>query len=166
MFASHIALCCLDYSFLLRVMRPSCPGGEMDSIVLAAGTAVDSAMATDAWQPARAGVVAWWGRVRPDQADGVDAAPEESRNGALAARQAHDISRGDALVDDWQVRLPLLVPEDPALVGELRSRLDEDLAPLLPVQEQTRVGSIVMKATASGRGGVYRSGGGLRVTER
>lgn len=69
-------------------------------------------------------------------------------------------------MDDWQVRLPPLVPEDPALVGELRRRLDEDLTPLLPVQEQTRVGSIVMKATASGRGGVYRSGGGLRVTER
>ncbi|WP_327157954.1 hypothetical protein OHU45_31265 [Streptomyces tubercidicus] len=138
----------------------------MDSIVLAAGTAVVSAMATEAWQQARTGVVAWWGRVRPDQADGVDAALEESRNGVLAARQAHDISREQALVDDWQVRLHLLVREDPALVGELRRLLDEDLTPRLPVQEQTRVGSIVMKATASGRGRVYQSGADLHVTER
>ncbi|MEW9515417.1 hypothetical protein [Streptomyces tubercidicus] len=123
-------------------------------------------MATDAWQQVRAGLVEWWGRARPEEADGVTTALEESRDGVLAARRVHDAGREQALVDDWQARLHLLVRENPALVGELRCLLDEHLTPVLPVWEQTRVGSIVMKATASGRGRVYQSGGDLHVSEQ
>lgn len=44
----------------------------MDPIVLAAGTALVGAMATDAWQQTRIAVVSWWGRVRSDEeAEGV-----------------------------------------------------------------------------------------------
>src|SRR5690349_14355645 len=54
-------------------------GPRMDPIVLAAGTALVTAMATDAWQSARDGAVALWRKVRPEQAEIVEAELAEVR---------------------------------------------------------------------------------------
>jgi len=63
-------------------------GFVVDPIVVAAGTALVSAMATDVWQQARAGVVAFWRWVHPQQADTVEADLEGLRTQVLDARQA------------------------------------------------------------------------------
>ena len=60
----------------------------VDPIVVAAGTALVSAMATEVWQQARASVVALWRRVHPQQADTVEADLEGLRAQVLDARQA------------------------------------------------------------------------------
>ncbi|MGW2816690.1 hypothetical protein [Streptomyces sp. NPDC001415] len=138
----------------------------MDPITLAAATAVVGAMATDAWQQTRASVVEWWRRVRPDQADSVDAALSEARTQVLAARQSEDVDREAALVTEWQNRLRLLLREDPSLGRELQRLVDEEIAPSLPDEEQARAGSLSMKATASGHGRVYQAGHDQHITER
>jgi predicted LPLAT superfamily acyltransferase len=137
----------------------------VDPIVLAAGTALVTAMATDAWEQARTGAVTLWRRVRPEQADTVEKELAEVRAQMLAARHDGDMDTERALAGSWQVRLQQLLREDPALAGELRRVLDEALTPVLTPAEQTQIGSIVMKATASGSGRVYQAGRDQHITE-
>jgi hypothetical protein len=138
----------------------------VDPIVLAAGTALVTAMATDAWEQARAGAVALWRRVRPDQAEVVESELAEVRTQVLAARRDGDGDTERALAGAWQVRLAQLLRADPALAEDLRRVLDQDLTPVLPPSERQRVASIVMRATASGHGRVYQAGGDQHITDR
>jgi len=130
----------------------------MDPIVMAAATALVEAMATDAWRQARAGMVTLWRRARPEQAEVVEGELAEVRTEVLAAREVGDADTERALVGSWQVRLQQLLRTDPTLAGELRRVLDEQLTPVLSAGEQTRIGSIVMTATASGQGRVFQAG--------
>ncbi|MET8336965.1 hypothetical protein [Streptosporangium canum] len=138
----------------------------MDPIVLAAGTALVTAMATDAWQEARDGVVALWRKVRPAQAEVVEAELDEVRSQVLDARRDGDADTEHALAGSWQVRLQQLLRQDPALADELKRVLDEVLTPVLEPADQVRIGSIVMKASASGRGRVYQAGRDQHIKER
>ncbi|MGV9383441.1 hypothetical protein ACWDRB_47040 [Nonomuraea sp. NPDC003707] len=138
----------------------------MDPIVLAAGTALVTAMATDAWQSAQAGAVALWRKVRPEQADLVEAELVEVREQVLQARGEGDADTEQALAGAWQVRLQQLLRADPSLAGELQRVLDEVLTPALEPADQERIGSLVMKATASGHGRVYQAGRDQTVHER
>ncbi|MEZ7130506.1 hypothetical protein ACBR40_34680 [Nonomuraea sp. AD125B] len=138
----------------------------MDPIVLAAGTALVTAMATDAWQSARDGAVALWRRARPEQAEVVEAELTEVREQVLRARGEGDADTEQALTGSWQVRLQQLLRTDPSLAGELRRVLDEVLTPALQPADQDRIGSLVMKATASGHGRVYQSGRDQTIHER
>ncbi|KAA6223925.1 hypothetical protein CP973_20160 [Streptomyces albofaciens JCM 4342] len=138
----------------------------MDPIVMTAGTAVVSAMATDAWQQTRDAVVAWWRRVHPQQAEAVDSELEEVRARILTVRQAQDAAGEAALVSDWRHRLSLLLRERPELEGELRRLLDQVIIPVLPPREQSWAGSQVLRASASGEGRVYQAGRDQHITER
>ncbi|MEU7041754.1 hypothetical protein AB0A77_11955 [Streptomyces varsoviensis] len=138
----------------------------MDALVLAAGTAVVGAMATDSWQTARSAVVAWWRRARPEEAEGVDAALGRVRPQLLAARQARDTASEAALASDWQSRLRRVLEADPRLARELRSLLDDEITPVLPAPERARVETLVMKASATGHGRVYQAGRDQHITER
>ncbi|NJP30129.1 hypothetical protein FLW53_39280 [Microbispora sp. SCL1-1] len=122
-------------------------------------------MATDAWEQARAGAVALWRRVRPEQADTVEKELAEVRTQVLAARHDGDLDTERALAGSWQVRLQQLLREDPALGAELRRVLDEELTPVLTPADQTQIGSILMRATASGHGRVYQAGRDQHITE-
>ncbi|MED7928006.1 hypothetical protein SMD20_27355 [Nonomuraea sp. LP-02] len=138
----------------------------MDPIVLAAGTALVTAMATDAWQSARDGAVALWRRARPEQAEVVEAELTEVREQVLQARGEGDADTEQALAGSWQVRLQQLLRADPSLAGEVRRVLDEVLTPALEPADQERIGSLVMKATASGHGRVYQAGRDQTIHER
>jgi hypothetical protein len=137
----------------------------MDPMVLAAGTAIVNAMATDAWQQTRTAIVAWWHQMYPEQADAVDTALTESRTQLLTARQANDPVGEQVLVEDWQSRLQLLLRENPALADELRRLLDQELTPGVRSEEQDQLGSISMKATASGHARVYQAGRDQHITD-
>ncbi|MGW5159677.1 hypothetical protein ACWEPN_29730 [Nonomuraea wenchangensis] len=138
----------------------------MDPIVLAAGTALVTAMATDAWQSARDGAVALWRKARPEQAEVVEAELTEVREQVLQARGEGDADTEQALAGSWQVRLQQLLRADPSLAGEVRRVLDEVLTPALEPADQERIGSLVMKATASGHGRVYQAGRDQTIHER
>ncbi|WP_030678399.1 hypothetical protein [Streptomyces rimosus] len=138
----------------------------MDPIVMTAGTAVVSAMATDAWQQTRDAVVAWWRRAHPQQAEVVDSELGEARTRILTVRQARDAAGEAVLVSDWRHRLSLLLRERPELEDELRRLLDQVIIPVLPPQERPRAGSQVLKASASGEGRVYQAGRDQHITER
>ncbi|MCT9084476.1 hypothetical protein [Streptomyces fulvoviolaceus] len=138
----------------------------MDPIVLAAGTALVGAMATDAWQQARSSLVELWRRVRPEQAEVVDAELGDVRAQVLAARQAGEADTEQALVADWQLRIQALLRANPAVAVELRQLLDTQLAPALSADERSRIGTLVMRAEASGSGRVYQAGRDQHITER
>ncbi|MGX1127999.1 transketolase [Streptomyces glaucescens] len=139
----------------------------MDPIVLAAGTALVGAMASDAWQQTRISVVSWWRRVRSAQeAEGVGQELVEVRTEVLAAREAGDTDTERALAGTWQVRLQQMLREDPALEHELRRLLEGELTPVLPADEEARIKSLLMKATASGHGRVYQAGRDQHISDR
>src|SRR5262245_14419828 len=130
----------------------------MDPIVLAAGTALVAAMATDAWQHARSGIVALWQKARPEQASTIERELTEVRAQVLEARRDNEADVEQALAGFWQIRLRDLLREQPTLTKELRRILNEELTPLLGAKEQARIGSIAIQATANDHGRVYQAG--------
>ncbi|MEU9397625.1 hypothetical protein AB0D86_47615 [Streptomyces sp. NPDC048324] len=138
----------------------------MDPIALAAGTTLVGAMANDAWQGARSAMTALWRRVRPEQADAIDAELAETRAQILSARAAGELEIEQVLAADWQLRLQALVRTNPTVADELQNLLDTRLTPLLATDERSAVGSVGMKAKASGSGRVYQAGRDQHITER
>jgi len=138
----------------------------VDPIVAAAGTALVGAMAADTWQQAREAAVALWRRIRPEEADGVEAELGELRAEVVAARRNGDRDTERALVGDWQLRLQRLLRSDPAGGDEIRRAIAEELAPLLAIGHQVRVDSPSLYATASGRARVYQAGRDQHIHER
>lgn len=137
----------------------------MDPLVLAAGTALVSSMATDAWQHARDSALALWRRVHPDRVPAVEAELADVRAEVIAAREEGDVQAEGDLAADWQRRLRRLLRDDPSLENELRRVLDEELNPLLAPAEQVRIGQVQMNATASGQARVYQAGGNQTIRE-
>ncbi|MFJ2867467.1 hypothetical protein [Kitasatospora sp. NPDC087314] len=135
----------------------------MDPIVLAAGSALVGAMATDDWERARSAAVGWWLRASPEQAETIGADLAEARYQLVAARQAGDTNAERVLVADWQIRLQLLLQAAPALMDGLLGLLHEGLTPVLPAHEQLATRSLVMSATVAGRGRVYQAGRDLHL---
>ncbi|MFI6706149.1 hypothetical protein ACIBF7_06955 [Nonomuraea sp. NPDC050478] len=138
----------------------------MDPLVLAAATAVVTAMTTEGWQQARTAVAALWRRVHPERALAIEAELEETRAEAVVAHQSGDRQAEQELVGDWQRKLRRLLAADPLLGDELRRILDQELAPLLPAPEQSRIRDITMTATAYGHGQVFQAGRDQHIHEK
>ncbi|MGW6494375.1 hypothetical protein [Nonomuraea angiospora] len=115
----------------------------MDPIVLAAATALVGAMATDAWQQTRTAVVAWWRKVRSEQAETVQAELEATQIQVLAARERVDPDTEQALAGIWRLRLQQILDEDPTIGPQLQRLLDEHLTPSLLSSEQSRIQQII-----------------------
>ncbi|MEV5689101.1 hypothetical protein AB0L68_39015 [Streptomyces sp. NPDC052164] len=130
----------------------------MDPIVLAAGTALVSAMAVDSWQQVRTATTALWHRLHPEQADEIAAELETLHASVLNSREQQDHDTEEALTGVWRLRFQQLLLGEPSAVGELRRLLEEHLAPALPPDEQRGVHSIVMKAEARDHAHVYMAG--------
>lgn len=122
----------------------------MDPLVMAFGTALVGAMATDAWRQVRTRVVGLWWRVHPRQVDTVEADLEGLRARVLDARQAGRADVEQALVGVWQGRLQQLLLDEPALFAELRRVLDDTLVPVLTPVEQSRIGTLIMMGSSHG----------------
>jgi hypothetical protein len=120
----------------------------MDQIVVAAGTALVGAIATDTWQQVREAVTGLWRRVHPQQADGIATELGELREQVLEARRDGDPGTEKALEGAWQVKLRRLLQADPGLAAELRRVLNGVLVPALAPAEQARIGQIIMTGSS------------------
>ncbi len=110
----------------------------MNPIAVSAGTALVGAMATDAWQQARAATMAVWRRTGPDRADHIGAQLEALRAQVLLAREHRDPDTEQALAGAWRLYLQQLVQADPAFADDLRRLLAEHLHPALAAHERAR----------------------------
>lgn len=117
---------------------------------MAAGSAVVAAMATDAWQQARDGVVALWRRVHPERADQVGRDLEALRAQVLEARDTQDSDTEQALEGMWRLQLQALLRQDPQAASELRRLLDDRLAPALDPGTRERVYVVIQNSTVHG----------------
>ncbi|GGP78388.1 hypothetical protein GCM10010278_66000 [Streptomyces melanogenes] len=125
-------------------------GAGMDPVTMAAGSALVAAMATDAWQQARDGVVALWRRVHPERADQVGGELETLRTQVLQARQNQDPDTEQALEGMWRLQLQALLQRDPQASDELFRLLRDRLTPALNPGERERVGAIIQNSTVYG----------------
>lgn len=137
----------------------------MDPIVMAAGTALVGAMATDAWQQSRAAVVRWW-RARPGasrrEADEVEAELERVRGQIVAARERGDEATEEALAGWWRLRFQQLLDADPQLGPVVQELLDE-LTAVLPDAEQDDVRKVVINARSYGNSQQNIAAGDINV---
>jgi hypothetical protein len=135
------------------------------TLAAAAAAALIAAITTDAWQQATSAIVGLWRRVHPNRAETIEEELAEARQYALAAREQGDADAGEGLAADWQRRLKRLLDADPDAAGELQRVMEDLLTPSLAPADQERVGSIVLKAQATGHGRVYQAGRDMHITE-
>ncbi|WP_406065873.1 hypothetical protein OG462_40545 [Streptomyces sp. NBC_01077] len=140
----------------------------MDPITVAglAGTALVGAMATDAWQQTRDGVVALWRRVHPERAQDVSQELTQLRS-IVDERGNAEVEA--AMTQLWQLRLRDLLLADPALTAELTAqlaRLTDDIAARPESPDAHVVGSQHLEAHASGSGRIYQAARDMTITER
>lgn len=136
----------------------------MDPLVATAGTAVVAAMATDAWQQARAAVLELWRRTHPERVPAIEGELAEVREDVLAARNHQDAGAEERLVENWRQRLERLVRTDPDLAQELRRVLNEELVPLLPADGHARSGSVTMELRSGDNSHNHQANGDITIT--
>lgn len=129
--------------------------------MVAAGSAVVGAMASEGWQDARRAIAALWRKPHPERVPAIEADLEEVRAEVLTARKAADQQTEEELAVEWRRRLGRLVAADPELAEELR-RIVDGLTPR--ADEGGAPG--VMIARASGRASLFQSGRDMHVRER
>ncbi|MFF9169268.1 MULTISPECIES: hypothetical protein [unclassified Streptomyces] len=140
----------------------------MDPLILAAGTALVSAMATDAWQRASTGVVTLWRKARNADGDPVDVDHVSRelallRDEAVRASTAADTRRREELEAVWTVRLHALVSQNPELVPEVRALLREHLLPAAGPDDRPRIDTLVKQNVKASGGTVYVAGRDMTV---
>ncbi|MEU5877845.1 hypothetical protein [Spirillospora sp. NPDC047279] len=136
----------------------------LDPLVLAAGQALDQAMATQQWTAARTFASELWAGAHPERVPMIEEDLAETRAHLLAARGSGDRAAQADLVREWQLRLGRLV-RDGSAVGDPDLRLMvRRLTPLLPPDEEARV-SVLINANARGRGRVYAAGRDMHVRQ-
>ncbi|WP_206432433.1 hypothetical protein, partial [Streptomyces sp. ADI92-24] len=155
--------------------------GVLVALATAGSAALVGAMATDAWQATRTGVLGLFGRSSTSSRDGTAAqpvggtAPEEGGteavpaadgrialvaaqldgDAALVARADDTAAARRSLLPAWQLRVQELLREHPELAGEL-SDLTERMRRSLPEEEQ----QWVMHVVAHDHAQVFASQGG------
>ncbi|MEU3482721.1 hypothetical protein ACI2LO_14860 [Streptomyces sp. NPDC033754] len=141
----------------------------MDPITVAgmAGTALVGAMATDAWQQTRDGVVALWRRVHPERAE--DVGEELTRLHTIVDDRQRNTDVDAAMAQLWQLRLRDLLLADPALTAELTARLAR-LTDVIAAGGASAAGQVAgtqhLEGHASDSGRVYQAARDITITER
>ncbi|WP_434590938.1 hypothetical protein [Streptomyces sp. A5-4] len=136
---------------------------QLIDLARAAGAAVVTLMATDAWERTRDGVVALWRRASPARADGVRIELDAARDDLLASGEdgADDLTEQE-LCAEWTGRVRRLLGERPEVAAELRALL----ADLDTEVRDNAPHSVQMRAEASGSGRVYQAGRDQKINER
>ncbi|WP_406382142.1 hypothetical protein [Streptomyces sp. NBC_01618] len=135
---------------------------QLIELARAAGTAVVTLMATDAWERTREGVVALWRRASPARAEGVLNELDAARNDLLTARESGDELTEQELREAWTGRVRRLLSERPEVASDLRQILSE----LDPELRDGAPRTVQMRAAAFGSGRVYQAGRDQNITER
>ncbi|MFE6906096.1 hypothetical protein [Streptomyces erythrochromogenes] len=126
------------------------------------GTALVSAMATDAWGTVRSAVADFFGR-NPSPAPGdVQEALDRTRDDIVAARREGDVEREERLVGEWRLQFAGLLAARPELVEPVRLLLEERITPALSSGEKEQVGHISIDVKVSGRGRANVLGSGTQ----
>ncbi|MFF9806713.1 hypothetical protein ACF1G5_16540 [Streptomyces coeruleorubidus] len=140
----------------------------MDPIVLAAGTALVSAMATDAWQRTATAVADLWKRARGTEggAAAPDHIPDELaslRASIVRARNDSDSEMEESLAGLWRLRLHALIEQNPSLVEDLRALVRETLLPEVDDRSRVRVETLIQQNAQVSGGTNYMAGRDMRI---
>ncbi|MEU9256500.1 hypothetical protein AB0D66_32440 [Streptomyces sp. NPDC048270] len=133
---------------------------EITALAASAGTALVTALATEAWQSASVGLVALWRRVLPERADAVEAELDATRDDLLDAQNEGDKETRAELAAEWQGRMRRLLSAHPEAADELRALLVD------PQGRQPAEPAVTQHATASGNSRVYQAGRDMHLGPR
>jgi hypothetical protein len=155
-------------------------GEALAAVAAAGGTALVSAMTTDAWTSAKQGFARLLGRGRPEGQEVAERRLERSRQ-ELVGRTGAEAERARAEQEAaWRLRLSDLLEDDPAAEAELRvlvatfgtTASASGEGSISVGGENSGVAStgdnatnVQMRAEASGSGRVYQAGRDQTVNE-
>jgi hypothetical protein len=117
-------------------------------------------MATDGWERLRTGVVALWGRFRPDSTAELEQDLDTSRTVLLETPDSDIDQARQALQSVWQGRILTLFLEDRTAAAEFKTLLLELAKDGQPSTD------ITFHAEARDHGRVYQAGGNQFISER
>jgi hypothetical protein len=127
------------------------PDGEIVQLATAAGTAIASAMATDAWRAARAGLAQMFGR--RDAAERAAIEAQLDRNNAQVERAGDATEVRRRMSDSWRLELQTMLEESPELARELQT-LITTIETALPGQSQMQIQHTSQHVHVEGSGNV------------
>ncbi|MFD9406571.1 hypothetical protein ACFWBN_06025 [Streptomyces sp. NPDC059989] len=136
---------------------------DLETLALAAGSALVGTMSTDLWEHTKSVAVGWWRQVHPERAVAVEAELTAAGAELAAARAAGDGDAEAELVVDWQRRLRRLLLTRPELAAEIRRMVDE-LAPRPPEPESRSV--VKQEVRVSDHGTAYVAGRDQHISGR
>ncbi|MEV7069032.1 hypothetical protein AB0N97_40645 [Streptomyces collinus] len=136
----------------------------MDPITMAAGTALVSAMASDAWKQAKDALVAMWRGAQPGRAEAVGTELEALRPRIVMARQSGDTATEEALAGLWRLHLQEFLAEHPELIDDVRQLLEEQLVPALEAADRDHVQSIAIKSETHDQSRAYIAARDMHIT--
>jgi hypothetical protein len=100
-------------------------GGELVTLAEAAGQAVVTAAATDAWAKFKAGIARLLGRGDKERVAAVERRLEDTRRELAGTGQAELTAVQARLAAAWQTRLADLVEDDPGMAAGLRALVEQ-----------------------------------------
>lgn len=130
---------------------------EIAALAGTAGTAIVTALTTDAWNGVRDRTLALWQRARPGRAAAVADELDASRQELLDAQVTGDSDVEAEVRAEWQGRVRRLLTAHPELTEELRALLSE-LSP-----DPAASPAVSQQATASGQARIYQAGRDMRI---
>lgn len=133
---------------------------EITALAASAGTALVTALATEAWHGATMGLVALWRRVLPERADAVEAELDATREDLREAQNEGDKETPAELAAEWQGRIRRLLSAHPEVADELRALLVQ------PQEQPPAAPTVNQRATASGNSRVYQAGRDMNLGPR
>jgi hypothetical protein len=94
---------------------------ELNALAVSGATALVQLMAGDAWATVKSRARALFGRGRPGETQAAAQELEQARTAVVVAANGGDRAAIAEIESRWQVRLLLLLREDPAAEDELRA---------------------------------------------
>ncbi|MFB7739477.1 hypothetical protein ACFC08_35035 [Streptomyces sp. NPDC056112] len=140
---------------------------ELAALASTAATTMVGLLASDGWETAKGWVGRLWRRgPRPEQADVLEGELVATRDEVRAARESRDEDAEQQLAAAWNVQLRRLLAGSPDLADEVRLMVEEMRSAATAAGPGPQVGTVDMRARASGHGRVYQAGRDQHINER
>lgn len=138
---------------------------ELTALAATAAATLVQLLATDAWTKAKDAAGTLWRRVRPERAERIEAAVQDSREDLLAALERGDEGAGQELVRQWDAQLRGLLAAEPQAGDLLRELLQWELRPALIAASgpQAIATATTIRADARDHSQSFAAGGSITV---
>lgn len=138
---------------------------ELGVLATTVATTLVQLLTTDAWAKAKDAMGTLWRRMRPERAERITAALQDSREDLLGALERGDDTAGQEVVSQWEAQLRGLLAAQPEAGELLRELLERELRPALIAVSgpQATTTTTTIRADARDHSQSFAAGGNITV---